>query len=203
MKFNHPSGHKETEEDYFSGEASEAEEADGSENEAAQEADDESQSKRREKIRTVVRKPQPKLDPARLLGARGLKSLMEIFQNFKQKGDGLEFKDLESMMAKYEYWAHRLFPKMKFSDVIERLEKLGEKREVKRHLYDIRLGLTESVGDNDEHDLALQDEETTATVMNMITNINESDEENIQTANVNNEIDDDDDDNELISQLLI
>ena len=34
-------------------------------------------------------------------------------------------------MAKYEYWAHRLFPKMKFSDVIERLEKLGEKREVK------------------------------------------------------------------------
>lgn len=26
MKFNHPSGHKDTEEDYFSGEASEAEE---------------------------------------------------------------------------------------------------------------------------------------------------------------------------------
>lgn len=26
MKLNHPSGHKETEEDYFSGEASEAEE---------------------------------------------------------------------------------------------------------------------------------------------------------------------------------
>jgi hypothetical protein len=34
-------------------------------------------------------------------------------------------------MNKYEYWAHRLFPKMKFSDVIEKMEKLGEKREVK------------------------------------------------------------------------
>lgn len=34
-------------------------------------------------------------------------------------------------MSKYEYWAHRLFPKMKFTDVIERLEKLGDKREVK------------------------------------------------------------------------
>ena len=35
------------------------------------------------------------------------------------------------MIAQYEYWTHRLFPKMKFHDVIERLEKLGEKREVK------------------------------------------------------------------------
>jgi len=35
------------------------------------------------------------------------------------------------MISKYEYWAHRLFPMMKFSDVIEKLEKLGDKREVK------------------------------------------------------------------------
>lgn len=35
------------------------------------------------------------------------------------------------MISKYEYWTHRLFPKMKFQDVIERLEKLGDKREVK------------------------------------------------------------------------
>ena len=39
------------------------------------------------------------------------------------------------MISKYEYWAHRLFPKMKFVDVIERLEKLGEKRDVKVHFY--------------------------------------------------------------------
>lgn len=38
----------------------------------------------------MVRKPQPKLDPARLLGERGLKSLMEIFEKFKHKGDGHE-----------------------------------------------------------------------------------------------------------------
>ena len=35
------------------------------------------------------------------------------------------------MVAKYEYWAHRLYPKMKFIDVIEKLEKLGEKREIR------------------------------------------------------------------------
>jgi hypothetical protein len=35
------------------------------------------------------------------------------------------------MISKFEYWGHRLFPMMKFSDVIEKLEKLGDKREVK------------------------------------------------------------------------
>ena len=35
------------------------------------------------------------------------------------------------MISKYEYWAHRLFPKMKFIEVVEKLEKLGDKREVK------------------------------------------------------------------------
>jgi hypothetical protein len=39
------------------------------------------------------------------------------------------------MVAKYEYWSHRLFPKMKFNDVVERLEKLGEKREVKVNFH--------------------------------------------------------------------
>ena len=82
------------------------------------------------KVRTVIRKPQPKLDPARVCGVRGLKCLLEEFKKFKSK-EGHEFSDLNLMMAKYEYWAHRMYPKMRFKDVIERLEKLGEKREIR------------------------------------------------------------------------
>lgn len=43
------------------------------------------------------------------------------------------------MISKYEYWTHRLFPKMKFQDVIERLEKLGDKREVKVYKQNLKL----------------------------------------------------------------
>jgi hypothetical protein len=42
-----------------------------------------------------------------------------------------QFTDLNNMVSQYEYWAHRLYPRMKFKDVIERLEKLGEKREIR------------------------------------------------------------------------
>ncbi len=34
------------------------------------------------------------------------------------------------MMGMLEHWAHRLFPPMPFDEFIERLEKLGSKREV-------------------------------------------------------------------------
>jgi hypothetical protein len=38
-------------------------------------------------------------------------------------------------MNKYKYWAHRLYPKMPFDEVIERVEKIGQKREVKVCVY--------------------------------------------------------------------
>jgi len=33
-------------------------------------------------------------------------------------------------MSRLEHWAHRLFPKLSFDDFIERLEKLGSKKEI-------------------------------------------------------------------------
>lgn len=79
-------------------------------------------------------------------------------------------------MAKYEYWAHRLFPKMKFIDVIDRLEKLGEKREVKHLLNSIRLG--EQVTESQVDPLA-EDETRTAHLMNMMNQLDDShDDEN-------------------------
>ena len=176
---HHPSNLKDNEEDYFSGH-SEAEESgnegQNSDKEQNQEnEDDDNKKKKVIKVRNVVRKPQPKLDAMRLCGDRGLKCLLEQFETFKPKGDGHEFRDLDVVCSKYEYWAHRLFPKMKFVDVMERLEKLGDKREVKHMLHRLRLGDTGEVEGENAQDPLLEDEARTAKIMNMMNNIRDSD----------------------------
>ena len=37
---------------------------------------------------------------------------------------------MKKLMGGLEHWAHRLFPKATFDEFIERMEKLGTKREV-------------------------------------------------------------------------
>lgn len=39
-------------------------------------------------------------------------------------------EDLRLLLHKMENWAHRLYPKLQFEDFIERVEKLGKKKEV-------------------------------------------------------------------------
>lgn len=39
-------------------------------------------------------------------------------------------EDLQLLMQKMENWAHRLFPKLQFEEFIDRVEKLGKKKEV-------------------------------------------------------------------------
>ena len=70
-------------------------------------------------------------------------------------------------------------------------------------MYNIRLGEGQATTQQNEEDVDLEDEEMTSRVMNMMQNIEESDEEN-SDRRVNRIIadDDDDEDNELISQLL-
>lgn len=46
----------------------------------------------------------------------------------------LQTRDLQIIMRYLEHWAHRLFPKMPFDEVLERIEKLGTKNEVKVRL---------------------------------------------------------------------
>ncbi|KAL4227824.1 hypothetical protein ACF0H5_013261 [Mactra antiquata] len=95
----------------------------------------------------VVRKPQPKLDPTRLTGERGIPVLPKLFENTKFKGKGHEAQDLALIMRQMEHWAHRLFPKMPFDECIERVEKLGGKKEVQTCIKKIRLDMP--VLDND------------------------------------------------------
>ena len=36
----------------------------------------------------------------------------------------LQLSDLNRLMNLYQFWAHKLFPKIQFSDLVERVEKL-------------------------------------------------------------------------------
>ncbi|XP_076305331.1 uncharacterized protein LOC143222564 isoform X3 [Tachypleus tridentatus] len=86
----------------------------------------------------VVRNPQPKLDPDRLCGKRGIALLPKVFEKVTFKGKGYETNDLDKMMAILEHWAHRLYPRLPFNDVLERIEKLGTKRPVQTCIRRIR-----------------------------------------------------------------
>ncbi|KFP74470.1 PREDICTED: TIMELESS-interacting protein [Apaloderma vittatum] len=91
--------------------------------------------------RKVVKRPMPKLDAQRLISERGLPALRHVFDNVKFKGKGHEAEDLRTLIRHMEHWAHRLFPKLQFEDFIDRVESLGNKKEVQTCLKRIRLDL--------------------------------------------------------------
>ncbi|KAJ8344465.1 hypothetical protein SKAU_G00317940 [Synaphobranchus kaupii] len=91
--------------------------------------------------RRSVKRPQPKLDSQRLVSERGLPALRTLFEDVRFKGKGHEAEDLRVLMLKMENWAHRLYPKLKFEDFIDKLESLGGKKEVQTCLKRIRLDM--------------------------------------------------------------
>ncbi|CAH6872193.1 TIMELESS-interacting protein [Phodopus roborovskii] len=96
----------------------------------------------------------PKLDATRLTSERGLPALRHVFDKTKFKGKGHEAEDLKMLIRHMEHWAHRLFPKLQFEDFIDRVENLGNKKEVQTCLKRIRLDLPiiheDFVSNNDE-----------------------------------------------------
>lgn len=92
-------------------------------------------------VRRAVKRPQPKLDANRLTSQRGLPALRHLFDDIKFKGKGHEAEDLRVLLRQMENWAHRLFPKLKFEDFLNRLETLGNKKEVQTCLKRIRMDL--------------------------------------------------------------
>ncbi|XP_077569584.1 TIMELESS-interacting protein-like [Stigmatopora nigra] len=91
--------------------------------------------------RRVVRRPQPKLDSQRLTSEKGLPALRTLFDNVSFKGKGHEAEDVRLLMQKMENWAHRLYPKLQLEDFIDKVEKLGAKKEVQTCLKRIRLDM--------------------------------------------------------------
>lgn len=78
----------------------------------------------------TVKRNLPKLDAHRLISEKGLPALRHVFDNTKFKGKGHEAEDLRTLIRHMEHWAHRLFPKLQFEDFIDRVEYLGNKKEV-------------------------------------------------------------------------
>ncbi|KAI0256839.1 replication fork protection component Swi3-domain-containing protein [Lactifluus subvellereus] len=70
------------------------------------------------------RKPVPKLDEARLLGTNGFPQLVKDTKNFKPKGKGHEATDLDRVLQVYQFWTHKLYPKTRFKEMVDRVEKL-------------------------------------------------------------------------------
>ncbi|XP_065341429.1 TIMELESS-interacting protein [Cloeon dipterum] len=97
--------------------------------------------------------PRPKLDPQRLMGPRGLLALEAEMKDVKLKGRGHELQDLELVLGKMQHWAHRLFPSYTFDDCLDKMEKLGSKKNVMVHLKKIRMGMISS---EDIHDTTIR-----------------------------------------------
>lgn len=110
------------------------------------------------KQKRIIRNPQPKLDADRLMGPRGIQTLENVFENWKPRGKGKEFEDLDIVMKKMEHWAHRLYPKFNFDGVLGVLSnREGRKKTVQTHVKKIRLGMVttapvEKVNEEEEED---------------------------------------------------
>ena len=96
-----------------------------------------------DKKKRIIKNPQPKLNPDRLMdGSRGIQTIENLFENWESKGKGREFDDLDVIMTKLEHWAHRLYPKLPFDNVVDVVaNRLGKKKTVQTHLKKIRLGM--------------------------------------------------------------
>lgn len=123
--------------DYY-GEAEEAPEP-GKRKAQLLDPNDPNQPKEPKKPR-IVQNPRPKLDVDRLLSDdRGLPELLNMTGNVLYM-PGREIEFMRQTLSTLELWAHRLFPRYTFNDVLTRCENLGKKRPIKTHLRKCRLG---------------------------------------------------------------
>merc|ERR1719354_935497 len=94
------------------------------------------------KPKRVIKNPQPKLNPERLMGPRGLLALGEEFKDWKPRGDGHEFQDLDQILSKLNNWTHRLYPKLPFDASLNIIEnRLGNKKAVSTYVKKIRMDM--------------------------------------------------------------
>ncbi|KAM5291666.1 TIMELESS-interacting protein-like [Ctenodactylus gundi] len=126
----------------------------------------------------TVKRNLPKLDAQRLTSERGLPALRHVFDKVKFKGKGHEAEDLKTLIRHMEHWAHRLFPKLQFEDFIDRVEYLGNKKEVQTCLKRIRLDLPilhdDFVSNKDEVEESNDLDVTAAELSPFLTNSSES-----------------------------
>ena len=81
------------------------------------------------------RKPIAKLDEARLLSAPGIPKLRAdaripnfLNKKLRIKGKGHEFTDMARLLSYYQLWLDNLYPRAKFADGLQLIEKVGHSR---------------------------------------------------------------------------
>ncbi|EGG12954.1 uncharacterized protein MELLADRAFT_76389 [Melampsora larici-populina 98AG31] len=88
---------------------------------------------------TRIRRPTVKLDEDRLLNhPDGFQKLIPLAKAFKAGPKGSEKEDLGRVLKMYRMWAHLLYPKAKFRDAIDTIEKLCHKRPLQSALNEWR-----------------------------------------------------------------
>ena len=76
----------------------------------------------------------------RLTSEKGLYAVVNEFPRMEFQGDGHEARDLKLLMRNYEHWGNRLFPKLRFSDLLDRIDTFGSKKDVRDCMARIRRG---------------------------------------------------------------
>ncbi|KAI1343459.1 Swi3-domain-containing protein [Xylariaceae sp. FL0016] len=79
-------------------------------------------------VKKKPRVPNVKLDEARLLSEKGIPRLRRKARDLKFKGKGHEFGDTARLLSFYQLWLDDLFPKAKFLDALNMVEKTGHKK---------------------------------------------------------------------------
>lgn len=75
------------------------------------------------------RKPNPKLDEARLLSQNGIPKLRRLTKSkLKFRGKGHEYADITTLLNMYQLWLDDLYPKAKFKDGLVMVEKVGHSK---------------------------------------------------------------------------
>jgi hypothetical protein len=85
-----------------------------------------SQTIKRKRRQSIVR-----LDYEKLSSDKGLPSLLRSLTKLKFKGYGFEKEDLAKLIRFYEHWAYTLYPRVSFTAVIERVERLCSDKRLK------------------------------------------------------------------------
>uniref|UniRef100_A0A1A9ZD03 TIMELESS-interacting protein n=1 Tax=Glossina pallidipes TaxID=7398 RepID=A0A1A9ZD03_GLOPL len=117
----------------------------------------------------LVRNPRLRLTVETLSGPRGIHTIEDYFQNIGYKGKGYEKQDLDEIMKRLQHWGHRMYPTYKFDDVLSKIEVLGKKKPLQVHMSRYRLGLLESLKqDNDASEDGKEIEEETDIPVNEV-----------------------------------
>lgn len=94
-------------------------------------------------VKTRTRAPALKLDSNLILGEKGIPALRSTVQEKlgkRLKGKGHEYSDARRILQFYQVWAHGLYPKAKFDDVLVMIEKLGHSKRLQVARQDWVLG---------------------------------------------------------------